>query len=127
LVEANAPHLRFVGLLTDRQRLANFYAMCDVVAVSSRTDCFPSVQIESLYCGTPLVCTDIPGAREVVQRTGMGKLVAPRDPQALAEGLLDVLDDPDAYVKSQAQIRAVFNFEETLSRYEALLGDLASA
>ncbi len=126
LADANAEHLRFLGLITDRQKLANFYRMCDVVAISSRTDCFPSVQIESLYCGTPLVCTAIPGAREVIQVTGMGRLVEPGNPRALADGLLDVLADPAAYVQPPERVRAVFDYEETLSRYEALLGELAA-
>lgn len=127
LVGANAACVRFMGLITDKQRLANFYAMCDVFVLPSRTDCFPSVQIESLYCGTPLVCTDIPGAREVVQATGMGRLVAPRDPQALAEGLLAVLNHPEDYRVSPERARQVFSLEETLSRYEALLGELATS
>ncbi|TEU08071.1 MAG: glycosyltransferase [Anaerolineales bacterium] len=47
--------------------------MCDVFALPSRTDCFPSVQIEAMMCGTPVVATNILGAREVVRVTGMGR------------------------------------------------------
>jgi len=125
LIDANGEHVAMVGLITDRQRLANFYGMCDVFALPSRTDCFPSVQIESLYCGTPLVSTDIPGAREVLRVTGMGELVAPRNEDALAQGLIKVLADPAAYIKPQAEIRAVFDLEKSLDAYEALLGRLA--
>ena len=73
-MEANREHLIMMGLITDPQKLANFYGMCDVFALPSRTDCFPSVQIEALLCGTPVVATDIPGAREVVRVTEMGTL-----------------------------------------------------
>lgn len=124
LVEQERDSIVSLGLLLDPQNLANFYAMNDVFALPSRTDCFPSVQIEAMLSGTPVVATNIPGAREVVRVTGMGKLVAPRDPRALADGLIEVLNHRDGYVKSRAEIRQVFNTERTLDKYEQLFKSL---
>jgi len=53
LVERWRDNVILVGLITDAQKMANFYSMCDVFALPSRTDCFPSVQIEAMLCGTP--------------------------------------------------------------------------
>ena len=124
LVESHRDRITFVGLLRDPQRLANFYAMCDVFALPSRTDCFPSVQIEAMLCGTPVVTTNIAGAREAVRVTGMGRLAAPRNPVALAQGLIEVLRHPTHYTKPKAEIRAVFNTERTVDQYEALMAEL---
>jgi glycosyltransferase involved in cell wall biosynthesis len=126
LFEPCREHVVMLGLIRDPQKLANFYAMCDVFCVPSRTDCFPSVQLEALQCGTPLVTADIPGAREVVLATGMGLLVAPRDEQALADGLVRVLSDRAAYVKPYEAIRAVFNIERSVVAYEQLLQSMVS-
>lgn len=125
LFEGNPDRVRAMGLITDHQKLANFYAMCDVFALPSRTDMFPSVQIEALLCGTPVVATNIPGAREVVQVTGMGRLVEPRNPTALADGLVQVLQARASYVKPYDEIRKVFCTARTLDQYEALLQSMA--
>ena len=118
LVEKYRDNLIFLGLLTDPQNMADFYAACDVLALPSDTECFALVQVEAMRCGTPVVATDVPGAREVVHTTGMGLLAPPRNPQALGEAITRVLDAPETYRKPLAVIDKAFNFEETITRYE---------
>jgi len=127
LLEPHRDAVTFVGLLRDRQRLADFYAMCDVFALPSRTDMFGAVQLEAMLCGTPVVASDIPGAREPVSRTGMGELVEPRDPTALADGLLRVLSDLPRYVRSRSEIEAVYDPTASIEAYEALMTGLLAS
>jgi len=125
LIEANRQHIVTLGLLTEAQRLANFYAMCDVFTLPSRTDCFASVQVEAMLCGTPVVATNIPGAREVVKVTGMGCLVEPCNSQALADGIVQVLQNRARYLKPRADIANIFDSSRAISDYEQLLASLA--
>jgi glycosyltransferase involved in cell wall biosynthesis len=113
------------GLLTNPQDLANFYGGLDVFAVPSRTDCFPSTQIEAILCGTPLVTADIPGAREVVQVTGMGLLAPPVDPEGLARSIVEVIQGRSRFVRPPAQVRAIFDAGRSVAQYEELLQRLA--
>lgn len=124
LLEASRDRLTFVGLLRDRGRLADFYAMCDVFALPSRTDAFAAVQVEAMLCGTPVVATDIPGARVPVRRTGMGMLVAPSSPEALAGGLGGVLADRERFVRPRTEVRRAFDPAASIEAYERLLGEL---
>jgi glycosyltransferase involved in cell wall biosynthesis len=125
LVERSREHIIMLGLLRDAQKIANFYAMCDILALPSRTDCFPMVQVEAMLCGTPTVATDIPGLRVPIRLTGMGRLVQPCDELALAEGILEALSSRDQYVKSREEIAAVFDLEKTLDTYENLMLELS--
>ncbi len=118
--------LTMVGLLREPQQLANFYALCDVLALPSRTDCLASVQVEAMLSGTPVVAADIPGAREVVQRTGMGRLCRPRDPEHLAATLLEVLDARAHYIKPREHIRAIYDPDQSIGEYETLLRTLTT-
>jgi glycosyltransferase involved in cell wall biosynthesis len=125
LIDAAGDDLTFVGLVRDRQRLADFYAMCDVFVLPSRTDCFAAVQVEAMLSGTPVVASDIPGARDVVLRTGMGRLVTARDDRALAEGIAEVLRDPGSLNRTRSEVRAIFDSERSIDEYEALFAELA--
>jgi glycosyltransferase involved in cell wall biosynthesis len=104
--------------------MANWYALCDVFALPSRSDSFGIVQVEAMLSGTPVVATDIPGGRVPVRKTGMGLLVRPQDERALADGLVEVLKNRSPYVKSRATILSVFDLERTLDEYEQLLQSL---
>ncbi|MBP7777953.1 MAG: glycosyltransferase family 4 protein [Acidobacteria bacterium] len=127
LWERHRHRLSMVGLVRDSQQLANFYALCDVFALPSRTDCLASVQVEAMLSGTPVVATDIPGAREVVQRTGMGRLCRPHDPEHLAATLLEVLRDRPQHVRPREHIRAIYDPDRSIGEYERLLQSLMAS
>jgi Glycosyltransferase len=97
-----------LGFLTDEDFM-RFFAACDVLVFSSlnATESFGIVQIEAMSQGTPVVASDLPGVRQPVLQTGMGRIVPVRDPAALAEGILSVLDEgdgmrvvPESYLKT---------------------------
>jgi glycosyltransferase involved in cell wall biosynthesis len=117
LVERVRDSVSFLGLLTDPQQLADFYAACDVVVLPSDTECFGLVQVEAMLCGTPVVMTDIPGGRVPVAVTGMGLLVPPGEPVALAAAVQTVLADRASFVRPAAQIRATLDLDATVDRY----------
>jgi phosphatidyl-myo-inositol alpha-mannosyltransferase len=73
-----------------------FLAASDVsVSPAVGQESFGIVLVESMAAGVPVVATDIPGYREVVTDGVEGLLVPPRDPEALAAGLVRVLSDGD--------------------------------
>ena len=53
----------------------------------------PKVLLEAAACGRPLVTTDAPGCREVVQDGDNGILVTPRDAQSLARAMRKLIED----------------------------------
>lgn len=110
----------FLGLIEDAQLLANFYAACDVLALPSTSECFALVQVEAMLCGTPVVASDIDGARVPVMVTGMGRLFKSGSEEALTDMLADVLTSPSKYVVERGQIAKIFNFEDTVNAYEAV-------
>ena len=107
---------QFLGVL-DENALAAFYHLCDVTVLPSlnSTESFGMVQVESMLCGTPVIASDLPGVRQPVLESGMGKLVPPGDPPALARAVLDVLS------RKQRSYRRVCSWCRTLAP-EAVAG-----
>ncbi|GAB4203421.1 MAG: hypothetical protein OHK0022_27580 [Roseiflexaceae bacterium] len=124
LIEQQQEHISFVGLIRDPQRMADFYAMCDLFALPSRTDMLALVQVEAMLCGTPVVASDIPGARVVVRETGFGRLAPPHDPAGLAATIAAVLDEPERYRPTAEAVRRIFNTNKTLSQYEEIMREI---
>ena len=73
-----------------------------------------------MISGTPVVCSDLPGIRVPVRITGMGKIVAPGDAQALAAAVIEVLDHKERYMANISDLAHRFSAQTNAANYEAL-------
>ena len=77
------------------ERVPFYLAACEAfVSPAVGQESFGIALVEAMAAGVPVVATDIPGYREVVSHGIEGLLVPPRDPEALAAGLVRVLTEP---------------------------------
>ena len=76
-----------LGYITDRNRLSDIYAAADVFVNLTRADTLPTVNMESICCGTPVITFDCCGSPELVEEE-CGFIVKEGD----AEQLLDCIE-----------------------------------
>ncbi len=114
-----------LGFLSDEDFM-RFFGACDLLVFSSlnATESFGIVQIEAMSQGTPVVASDLPGVRQPVLQTGLGRIVRVRDAAALAEAIISVLDE-----KSETRIipelyLAQFEQEKVVERYQEIFAPL---
>lgn len=82
----------FVGSLAEPGAVM---ARARALVLSSRWEGLPTVLIEALAAGCPIVSTDCPaGPREILEDGRLGRLVPVADAAALASAIVDTLDDP---------------------------------
>lgn len=82
-------HAHLVGLRDDVPRLL---AAADVYVCSSHHEGLPLSLLEAMEAGLPVVATDVGDVRSVVV-DGTGVVVPPRDPDAMAGALRQLLED----------------------------------
>jgi glycosyltransferase involved in cell wall biosynthesis len=119
LLDQHSEHVRMLGVLRG-QELSDFYAACDVLVLPSVnfTETFGLVQVEAMLCGTPVIASDLPGVREPIRVTGMGRITPPREPDQLAEAIIDVISNRPSYVRPRDEIAATFQIDATIDAYE---------
>jgi glycosyltransferase involved in cell wall biosynthesis len=84
-------HVDFAGLV-DNARVATYCAAADLFVLPSILEALPTVAVEALACGTPVVSTDNPGGLELNEAFGPDVTVVPREqPLALARAITEFL------------------------------------
>lgn len=112
-----------VRLLGPRRDVPRLLAALDVLVSASRSEAFPLVLGEAMLCGTPCVATDCGDSREIVGPTG--RVVPPRTPAALADGVAALLALAPGERKAlgaaaRERIRGRYDMREVADRYLAL-------
>jgi glycosyltransferase involved in cell wall biosynthesis len=107
---------RFVGV---REDIADILAAADVVVLPSLSEGFPFVLLEALAMGCPVVASRVNGVPELIEDHKTGLLVPPRDPQALARAIREVLSDSTAASEMGAAGRAVVRERFTVDQMVA--------
>ena len=87
---AGSGFVRFVGQVDDRT-LRALYTLAKVCAYPSFSEGFGLPVLEAFACGCPVVTSDTPGTAEVAG--GAAILVDPHDPEAIAEGIMTVVEE----------------------------------
>ena len=98
-----------------------FLSRADLFVLSSRNDALPTVLIEAMACGCPVVSTDCPyGPREILEDCRYGALVPVGDPEALAAAMDRTLSEPPRR-EALRERASFFSTERAVDQYEKLL------
>jgi glycosyltransferase involved in cell wall biosynthesis len=113
--------VRFLGLVPNDE-VAVLQGGADLFVLSSVLEATPTVALEALACGTPVVSTDNPGGVELHETFGDDVEVVPKeDAPALAQAILRFLADPRrTRPRSDTSIEEHFRLPGVVDRYLAL-------
>ena len=119
------PH-RHVGVVS-KESVAALLASAHVVVDPSLFQGFGLVGLEAMSCGTACVLTDSGGVSEYAVDGENALVVPPGDAEALAEGILRLVDDPalrERLAAAGLETAHRFTWEKTAARYREFMASL---
>ncbi len=79
--------------------LLSAYKSCDIYVSSSLIEGFALTLVEAMAAGLPLVATNVPGNEDVIINGKNGFLVPSKDPEALAQKIIELLENENLRTK----------------------------
>ncbi len=117
--------VELLGRVSDDDK-ARYFATADVfVSPATGQESFGIVLLEAMAAGAPIVCSDIHGYKGVVKRGEQAILVPPREHEAIADAVAELLDDADRRraMSESGRIRArEFGWDRVAERVDDYYG-----
>lgn len=107
----------------NQSELAEIYSAADLFVNPTREDTFPTVNMESLACGTPVLTFRTGGSPEMLDNT-TGRVVTCNDEERLYQAILSIADHPfdrDACLKKAAGFDQKDRYDEYVDLYRRVL------
>ena len=115
---------RNVFFLGNRADVPDIISILNISVLSSTSEGFSNVILESMAAGKPVVATNVGGSKEMIQDGVTGYLVPPSDSQSMAAAIINLLQNPDKAIAMGSAGREVvkdrFTVETMVKKYEEL-------
>lgn len=122
-------HVSVVYHDADEFDIHEYYALADVFVSASILEGMPITHLEAMASELPVVATDIPGVREVIDEGKTGLLTPPNAPEELAKTML-AFDSKDTCHqfgrRGYRRVKRRFSIEQTVNAYLDLYRELLS-
>jgi glycosyltransferase involved in cell wall biosynthesis len=127
--------VEFTGSLTNRD-IAPLLQSCEIavfpsiVTDSGDQEGTPVAIMEALACGCVTIASDYPGVRDIITDGETGLIVAGKSSEALAQGILTLLDNPEMQQQlsenGRASVQAHYDWQVISGKFIALFQTLSA-
>ena len=119
-----------------QQELAEYYSMADTFVNLTYLDTFPTVNLEALACGTPVITYDTGGSPEsicddtcidighIIKNYPCGSVVKQGDIQSVVEAIYEIRRTPLSPINCRKRAEKYFDKDKCFAEYIELYEDL---
>ncbi len=115
------PDIIFTGIIPVED-LPIYYSMADMfITYSYASEGFGITPVESLSCGTPVICSNLSAYKEVLQDQAV--FVEPKNPKLLAKNIIDQAKNPEIgleKVRTAGHLLQNYSWKEVVNRIESV-------
>lgn len=76
----------------DRKQLIKLYQNATIFILPSHYEGLPTVLLEAMACGIPVICTNVSGSKDVIEHGINGLFVLPRHPEEILQAVSKLLE-----------------------------------
>jgi glycosyltransferase involved in cell wall biosynthesis len=124
----DAGQVEFTGWVDHDSVPAELSELRLLLLPSEPTEGLPTVILESLACGTPVMATPVAGVPDVIRPGKTGLFLESTTPSAIAADIVAAVDDDIETMSRQGRelIEEEYSFEAAVDRYRRILGSIAT-
>jgi glycosyltransferase involved in cell wall biosynthesis len=115
-------------VLGSRSDVPDLLKTFDLYVLTSHWEGLGRSLTEAMYTGRPVVATNVEGVPELVRNGETGMLVEPRNIQAIADAIVQVLQDPELAARlgraGRQKITESFQYEKMVKEIEFVYDEL---
>jgi glycosyltransferase involved in cell wall biosynthesis len=111
----------------EHERIPDYLNQLRLVVIPSYSEGVPSLALEAMGCGTPILATPAGGIPDLVTDGETGFLLADNTPPVIAQAVVRVVDDPrleSIAQRARALIECEFSLDAASRRYRVMIGKL---
>jgi glycosyltransferase involved in cell wall biosynthesis len=108
----------------DHEETPDFYNQLRLFVLPSASEGLPTVLVESMACGTPVLATRVGGIPDLVNSGKNGYLLSDRDPDTIAEDILRIFNSSERNELHKGALETVdsnYRLDPVQQRFEELL------
>jgi len=112
----------------DHEELPVYFNQMQLLVLPSFTEGLPTVALEAMACGTPVLATPVGGIPEIIRDGETGFILEDNSPEAIVQGILTTLSSPnlDEITRNARNlIEKEYTYEATVERFQKLFASLA--
>ena len=121
-LEVEHPEVIAIGFVMDREEISEFYNMADVFVNLTHADTLPTVNMESICCGTPVITYNVSGSPELIL-DGTGFVVGEDDHNGVIEAIKTIQSSPmsNCHIKGMDSFDKNICYRKYVELYKSLL------
>ena len=104
------------------QELAEFYTAASVFVNPTYNDNYPTTNLESISCGTPVITYETGGSPESIRRSGYGRVVPQKDVEGIKKCILELEAEPPKEISSDFIAEESELNDQYIRLYQELIG-----
>jgi glycosyltransferase involved in cell wall biosynthesis len=118
-------HVSFLG---DCCEVPELLAALDIFVLPSLSESLPNALMEAMSAGRPVIASAVGGCSELVVHGQTGMLVPPQDPEALAQQIVRLLEEPELRERlgraARKRAESEFDIKKAVERLETIYDEL---